>query len=117
MIDRSYSAGVEFTTEPHTIACSCSDCEWTGTADQLAEIGDAVLTPGDPSPAGRCPDCAALAYVDDDRESRLLDALAKVYNCLLNWVEIAEDHDKRQEDDEALKEAAVILRANGRMES
>jgi len=44
---------------------SCGSCEWGGTASELLEIGDAILTPGDPSPAGRCPECESLAYVED----------------------------------------------------
>lgn len=43
--------------------CECSDCEWTGMFVDLAAIEDCSLTPGDPSPAGRCPECDVLAYV------------------------------------------------------
>lgn len=66
-----YGASVEFAADPTIIRCHCSNCDWTGTADQLNEIGDAILTPGDPSPAGRCPDeeCDALAYVDGADEN------------------------------------------------
>lgn len=64
MNDGSYTAVIEFAAEPSTIACSCGDCDWKGTADKLEPIGDAVLTPGDASPAGRCPECDTLAYVD-----------------------------------------------------
>lgn len=64
MIDDTYSAKIQFAEEPATIGCTCSNCDWTGTADKLEPIGDAILTPGDPSPAGRCPDCDCLAYVD-----------------------------------------------------
>lgn len=40
-------------------------CGWSGTVADLKEIGDCSLTPGDASPAGRCPECDALAYVKD----------------------------------------------------
>ncbi len=43
--------------------CKCEACDWQGVADELADIGDCSLTPGDPSPAGRCPVCDTLAYL------------------------------------------------------
>ena len=52
--------------------CACGDCGWSGpfsalaagaNASRFADIGDCTLTPGDPSPAGRCPACGTLAYV------------------------------------------------------
>lgn len=61
------------TTGPYLVAevedanntpCTCEACGWTGTADATAEIEDCALTPGDPSPVGRCPECDWLAYVD-----------------------------------------------------
>lgn len=66
MIDATYKASIEFLADPETVRCVCDQCDWTGTADQLGPIGDAILTPGHASPAGRCPDkdCTALAYVD-----------------------------------------------------
>lgn len=45
--------------------CKCSACEWTGAFSALADIGDCSLTPGDPSPAGRCPECSTLAYIEN----------------------------------------------------
>lgn len=42
--------------------CKC-DCGWHGPFEELVEIGACSLTPGDPSPAGRCPECDALAYL------------------------------------------------------
>jgi hypothetical protein len=44
--------------------CSCSDCDWQGPASATRNVEDCVLTPGDPSPVGRCPECDTLAYVD-----------------------------------------------------
>lgn len=43
--------------------CECGDCGWKGPAEALREIEECILTAGDPSPAGRCPECEALAYV------------------------------------------------------
>lgn len=53
--------------------CACSDCDWTGPIEALDAPSGAVLTPGDASPAGRCPDCGSLAYLDTP-ESRAEDA-------------------------------------------
>ncbi len=43
----------------------CSNCNWTGLAPQLNEINDiaARVIPGEPVPAGECPDCGALAHL------------------------------------------------------
>jgi hypothetical protein len=41
----------------------CGACDWGGPASQLEAPDGAILTPGDPSPAGRCPECGALAYL------------------------------------------------------
>jgi len=62
MENHSYKAGIEI--EPET-PCQCGGCDWAGPQSELEDIGDALLTPGDPSPAGRCPieDCQSLAYV------------------------------------------------------
>jgi len=54
-------------------ACTCDNCGWTGTADATAEIEDCALTPGDPSPVGRCPECDWLAYVDRPVSANPLD--------------------------------------------
>lgn len=48
--------------------CSCGDCAWTGPASDLDMISDIQerLTPNDPVPAGQCPECGDLAYLDED---------------------------------------------------
>jgi hypothetical protein len=43
--------------------CHCDDCDWTGIASDTKDIEDCILTPGDGSPVGRCPECDTLAYV------------------------------------------------------
>lgn len=55
---------VEMDAPPADTPCSCDDCDWRGTFAQLNAIGECCLTPGDPSPAGRCPDCDTIVYVD-----------------------------------------------------
>lgn len=45
------------------VFCACDDCSWKGQYSELHEIEECILTPGDPSPAGRCPRCDTLAYV------------------------------------------------------
>lgn len=54
-------------------ACTCSDCGWTGTADATTDVQDCALTPGDPSPVGRCPECDSLAYLDRPLRAGSLD--------------------------------------------
>ena len=54
---------VEIDAPADDTPCVCDDCNWRGTFAQLRAIGDCSLTPGDPSPAGRCPECDTLAYV------------------------------------------------------
>lgn len=44
-------------------SCTCGNCSWIGPISQSDEVLDAILTPGDEVPAGRCPDCEALVYV------------------------------------------------------
>lgn len=44
----------------------CSACEWTGDDSQTAEIEGCALSAGDPSPAGRCPECDSLVYVREE---------------------------------------------------
>lgn len=43
--------------------CECGDCPWTGPFSALTGIEGCALTPGDDSPAGRCPACDTLAYI------------------------------------------------------
>jgi hypothetical protein len=43
----------------------CGDCDWTGSACDLDGISDYEqrVSPGEPTPAGQCPKCAALAHI------------------------------------------------------
>jgi hypothetical protein len=58
---------------PDDAPCDCGQCEWVGPLSATADVSDAVLTPGDPSPCGRCPECEGLCYLiraeDDMREA------------------------------------------------
>lgn len=47
--------------------CKCQNCEWTGSRDELCAIKDIGerVAPGEPMPAGECPDCGALAHEVD----------------------------------------------------
>lgn len=40
----------------------CDNCDWRGNLGDGIDICHAVLTPGDPVPACRCPECGALCY-------------------------------------------------------
>jgi hypothetical protein len=42
---------------------SCGACNWTGTTGQVRRAIDAILTPGDSVPLGRCPRCHSMAYL------------------------------------------------------
>jgi hypothetical protein len=47
---------------------ACSDCDWTGRADDLVNAGREILdglTPGGITPVGRCPECIALVFFSD----------------------------------------------------
>jgi hypothetical protein len=59
----TYTAHIDYVDHPAEINCVCEDCSHEETADKLDEIGDCSLTPGDPSPAGRCTLCGTLSYV------------------------------------------------------
>lgn len=47
--------------------CTCDNCDWTGDAAKLEMIRDIELRldPGGTVPAGQCPECDGLAYLDD----------------------------------------------------
>ncbi|MEX3929783.1 hypothetical protein AB4Y36_38230 [Paraburkholderia sp. BR10936] len=62
MTTHAYTAEIDYVKDD--APCHCGDCAWHGTAAQTCDIEDCMLTPGDPSPVGRCPDCDALAYLD-----------------------------------------------------
>jgi hypothetical protein len=59
---------VEMEEPPDDTPCECGGCNWTGTFAEVDEIGECSLTPGDPSPCGRCPtaDCGSLVYPIED---------------------------------------------------
>jgi hypothetical protein len=46
--------------------CSCANCDWKGDAEKLDMITDIQerITAGGVVPAGQCPECGALAYLD-----------------------------------------------------
>lgn len=60
----TYLATIDYGRDPSLIRVRCGGCEWQGFASSLTAIEDCSLTPGDPSPAGRCPDCNTLSYVE-----------------------------------------------------
>lgn len=66
-----YVAEIGYEGVPEQLQCHCGACPWTGTAQCLSPIESCSLTPGDPSPAGRCPECDALAYLTNDPLQRM----------------------------------------------
>lgn len=57
---------------------TCGDCGWKGDADDCEIISDAHerLDVGGVVPAGECPDCGALAYLDEPARHYLVDAMS-----------------------------------------
>lgn len=49
-------------------ALACGNCDWHGTEDGAEAITDFALrvAPGEIVPAGQCPKCRALCYLDAD---------------------------------------------------
>lgn len=75
---QTYNAEIDIQDDA---AVSCGSCSWKAKARELVPIDGCALTPGDPSPAGRCPECDALAYVDlpeDDAPAALRDLLSQL---------------------------------------
>jgi hypothetical protein len=50
-----------------TLHCSCANCDWVGTVADLNDIVDVQerVTAGEIAPAGQCPECGALAHLDE----------------------------------------------------
>jgi len=50
--------------------CECANCGKRERADKLNPVEDPFqrMEPGDTVPAGECPSCGCLAYVDEDPE-------------------------------------------------
>jgi hypothetical protein len=71
----SYNAVINYAGHPESIACACSSCDWKGMAVDVMKVKVAYLTPGDESPAGRCPECEALVYVEKPDYKALLQAI------------------------------------------
>jgi hypothetical protein len=59
--------GTEGGGDEPALRCHCQNCDWTGTTDELDDIQHCAerVSPGEPFPAGECPDCGALAQIDD----------------------------------------------------
>lgn len=68
-----YTVEIDHAHPPETPVGGCGCDGPNRTLAEVAEIGDCSLTPGDPSPAGRCPDCDGLVYVDTPK-ARAMDA-------------------------------------------
>lgn len=63
---QSYTAVIddgELDADTPVWGCGC-DPDETLTVGGVEPIGSCMLTPGDPSPVGRCPDCDGLVYAD-----------------------------------------------------
>ena len=113
-----YRATVDFLGPLDVTKFACDNCDWNGTADQLDVVGTASLTPGHASPAGRCPECGALAYVIDSPHSQALAMLAALLPYATSRAEDmhAEGGDQCeywQKADKAVSDTITMLRQNG----
>ncbi len=49
--------------------CECGNCNWQGPLSELDEIEvehfEASVSPGEPCPAGECPECNCFAHIID----------------------------------------------------
>jgi len=52
------------TCAPDDTPCTGCGCDWQGTLADVTQIDDCTLDAGDASPAGRCPECGDLVYLD-----------------------------------------------------
>jgi hypothetical protein len=60
--------------EPNDAApVACDSCSWTGHYRDVEYLEDGMLTPGDPVPAGRCPECAALVYLSNPKTAYAIE--------------------------------------------
>lgn len=73
-----YVVEISYDDVPAQLQCRCGACPWVGTARSLCPIDSCSLTPGDPSPAGRCPDCDALAYLANGPLERMTALLTEL---------------------------------------
>lgn len=85
----TYTAEIAFDADPVTMPATCGDCSWRGEALECSEIEDCSLTPGDPSPCGRCPECNSIAYLDrpKDRAIDRAQKFLKIVRAFVNPVE------------------------------
>ena len=88
-------------------ACTCGNCAWTGAAADLKPIQSAGerLEAGEETPAGECPECGALAYLDSValENDKRASALAAGRAMLAALERLTLYHDK----DEAFLESCV----------
>ena len=72
-------ADQNYTVEPYLpgpkTPCDCPNCDWRGTLADLQPMGICCLTTGNIVPAGRCPQCSSLAFVEKDLVKSLAEAL------------------------------------------
>lgn len=66
-----------------SVACECANCDWHGPLDECDGVDNigARLDPGSTVPAGQCPECGALAYLEEQAE---LAPVVKIARQFLN---------------------------------
>lgn len=67
--------------EPQNIEVACSNCDWTGAAEDTVEIQDFWIrvSAGETMPYGECPECGCLCHAKSSKPSYkdLVDLLAE----------------------------------------
>lgn len=69
---------------------ACSDCGWQGKTEDLDPIGECAISAGDASPAGRCPECDSVAYLDRPKD-RAADKVGEVLEPLAQFLKAVQD--------------------------
>ena len=111
------------TNQNQNPVCVCSDCDWSGPEEEavsLYECADLLerIAPGEPVPAGECPECGALVHIDD-ADARMRDAAADLYEALASIAEHGREFDGIEDCETMVakiteKARAALARAEGR---
>jgi hypothetical protein len=75
---------------PEDAPCTCGSCDWKGAIAEAAIVEGAVLTPGDPSPCGRCPECDSLCYLTRPQDA-VSDAAPQLLAAVRATIDAADD--------------------------
>lgn len=96
---------------PETSPVIGCGCDWRGTLADVEDVNEtgATLEAGDASPAGRCPECGGLVYLDrpEDRARDNAPAMLAALRRILSHIDPYYGED--EERPECFREGAAIL--------